>query len=125
YAWLLAPNTGMLHQLIQRGLKLGILPEFKDYGTHIGTGAGCIALLRRAPHRNAARVFINWFLDREGQMTWTKAVNLQTRRLDVPADSIPSYLRLPSRGNYWVSYYESDATRSVREEKVIRELFGR
>jgi iron(III) transport system substrate-binding protein len=36
YAWLLGPNSGMLHQLAQRGLKFGILPEFKDYGTHVG-----------------------------------------------------------------------------------------
>ena len=67
YAWLLAPNNSMLHQLAQRGLKFGILPEFKDYGTHIGTGSGCIALMNRAPHRNAAVLFINWFLNKEAQ----------------------------------------------------------
>jgi len=44
-----------LYQLQQRGLKFGILPEFKDYGTHIGTGSGCIALMNHAPHSNAAR----------------------------------------------------------------------
>jgi hypothetical protein len=38
YAWLLSPNSSMLYQMAQRGLKFGILPEFKDYGTHIGTG---------------------------------------------------------------------------------------
>jgi iron(III) transport system substrate-binding protein len=125
YAWLLGPNVGMLHQLMQRGLKVGILPEFKDYGTHIGTGAGCISLLHRAPHRSAGIVFINWFLGKEGQTAWTKAVNLQTRRLDVPPDHIPPYLRLRPQGHYWVSYYETDAVRSAQEEGVIKELFGR
>ena len=125
YAWLLGPNTGMLHQLMQRGLKVGILPEFRDYGTHIGTGAGCIALMQRAPHRNAALVYINWFLTKEGQLAWTRAVNLQTRRLDVPPDHVPPYLRVQPRGNYWVSYYETDAVRSPEEEAVIKKLFGR
>ncbi|HJX10166.1 MAG TPA: extracellular solute-binding protein [Candidatus Binatia bacterium] len=125
YAWLLAPNNSMLHQLVQRGLKLGILPEFKDYGTHIGTGAGCIALINRAPRRNAAAVFINWFLNKEGQMAWTRGANLLTRRLDVPLDHIPQHLRVKPRSHYWVSYYETDAVRSAREETVLRQLFSR
>jgi iron(III) transport system substrate-binding protein len=125
YAWLLGPNNTMLYQLQQRGLKFGILPEFKDYGTHIGTGSGCIALMNRAPHGNAARLFINWFLNREAQTTWSKVLNLQSRRLDVPQDHIPAYLRIKPAGNYWVSYYEKDAIRSAREEAVITELFGR
>ena len=125
YAWLLAPNNSMLHQLVQRGLKFGILPEFKDYGTHIGTGAGCIALMNRAPRRNTAVVFINWFLNREGQMAWSRGANLLTRRLDVPQDHMPQYLLVKPRSNYWVSYYEADAGRSAREEAVLQELFGR
>ncbi len=125
YAWLLGPNSSMLFQLAQRGLKFGILPEFKDYGTHIGTGSGCIALMNRAPHRNAALLFINWFLNREAQTTWSRVLNLQTRRLDVPLDHIPPYLVIKPGGKYWISYYEKDGIRSGREEAVIKELFGR
>jgi ABC-type Fe3+ transport system substrate-binding protein len=125
YAWLLAPNNGMLYQLAQRGLKFGVLPEFKDYGTHVGTGAGCIALISRAPHRNAALLYINWFLNKEGQSTWSRVLNLQTRRVDVPLEHIPSYLLVKPGGKYWISYYEKDAIRSGREEAVIKELFGR
>ena len=125
YAWLLGPNNNMLHQLAQRGLKFGVLPEFKDYGTHIGTGSGCIALMNRAPHRNAAVIYLNWFLNKEGQMAWSRASNLPTRRLDVPLDYIPSYLIVRPGANYWASYYETDALRSAREEAVIKELFAR
>lgn len=125
YAWLLAPNSSMLYQLAQRGLKFGILPQFKDYGTHVGTGSGCIALLNRAPRPNAAVAFINWFLSRDGQMTWSKALDLQTRRVDVSLDHIPSYLRFKTDVKYWISYFEKDAVRSAQEEAVIKELFGR
>jgi iron(III) transport system substrate-binding protein len=125
YAWLMAPNNAMLYQLEQRGLKFGVLPQFKDYGTHIGTGSGCVALVNRAPHGNAALLFINWFLNREAQTTWSRVLNLQSRRLDVPLDHIPPYLILKPGRNYWVSYYEKDAIRSAREEAVINELFGR
>lgn len=125
YRWLLGPNSSMLHQLTQRGLKFGVLPQFKDYGTHIGTGASCIALMNRAPHRNAAILFINWLLNREGQTTWSKTLILQTRRLDVPLDHIPPYLVVKPGGKYWVSYYEKDAIRSAHEEAILQELFGR
>lgn len=125
YAWLLGPNNAMLHQLAQRGLKFGVLAEFIDYGTHIGTGSGCLALLNRAPHGNAALVFLNWFLAKEGQQVWSKALNLQSRRLDVPVDHIPPYLIVKPGGKYWISYYEKDAMRSAQEEAVIKELFGR
>ena len=125
YAWLLGPNNAMLYQLAQRGLKFGILPEFKDYGTHIGTGSGCIALINRAPHPNAALVFLNWFLNKQGQTVWSKALNLQTRRLDVPLDHIPPHLIVKPGAKYWISYYEKDAQRSPREEATIKELFGR
>jgi iron(III) transport system substrate-binding protein len=125
YAWLLGPNNAMLYQLAQRGLKFGVLPEFKDYGTHIGTGSGCIALINRAPHPNAALLYINWFLNTEAQTTWSRVLNLQSRRLDVRQDHLPPYLIVRPGAKYWASYYEKDAVRSAREEAVIKELFGR
>jgi ABC-type Fe3+ transport system substrate-binding protein len=125
YAWLLAPNNSILYQLAERGLKFGILPEFKDFGTHIGTGSGCIALMNRAPHNSAALVFINWLLNKEAQTAWSKVLNLQTRRRDVSLEHIPSYLIVKPGGRYWASYYERDAVRSPREEAVLTELFGR
>ena len=125
YAWLLGPNSSMLYQLARRGLKFGILPEFKDHGTHIGTGSGCLGLMNRAPRPNAAMVFINWFLDREGQTAWSRALDLQTRRVDVSLEHIPTYLRMKPGVKYWISYYEKDAVRSAGEEAVIKELFGR
>ncbi|MGZ8427285.1 MAG: ABC transporter substrate-binding protein [Candidatus Binatia bacterium] len=125
YAWMLAPNNSMLYQLAQRGLKFAVLPQFKDYGTHIGTGSGCIALMNRAAHHNAALVFINWFLNRYAQNTWSNVLSLQSRRVDVSLDHIQPYLIEKPGGKYWVSYYEKDAIRSGREEAIIKELFGR
>jgi hypothetical protein len=79
----------------------------------------------RAPHRSAALVYMNWFLNRGGQAVWSRALNLQTRRLDVSVEHIPSYLIVKPGNRYWPSYYEKDALKSPREEAVIIELFGR
>ncbi|HEX2932629.1 MAG TPA: extracellular solute-binding protein [Candidatus Binatia bacterium] len=45
---------------------------------------GTVALVNRAPHPNAAKVFINWLLSRNGQI----AVQKRTARAESPADSL-------------------------------------
>ena len=45
---------------------------------------GHVGLLNRAPHPNAAKVFINWLLSKEGQTAWVKATGDNSRRVDVP-----------------------------------------
>jgi iron(III) transport system substrate-binding protein len=45
---------------------------------------GTLALVNRAPHPNAAKVFINWLLSRNGQI----AVQKRTANAESPADSL-------------------------------------
>ena len=45
---------------------------------------GTVALLNRAPHPNAAKVFINWLLSRNGQI----ALQKRTAKAESPADSL-------------------------------------
>ena len=55
---------------------------------------GTLALVNRAPHPNAARVFINWLLSRKGQMALQRNM-LNTEnpadslRIDIPKDDLP------------------------------------
>jgi iron(III) transport system substrate-binding protein len=54
------------------------LPEM-DYQPHD------IALyFNRAPHPNAAKLFLNWILTKEGQTAWSKHVFVNANRTDVP-----------------------------------------
>ncbi|PYJ68080.1 MAG: hypothetical protein DME76_13480, partial [Verrucomicrobia bacterium] len=39
--------------------------------------------LKKAPHPNAAKVYVNWLLSREGQEVFSNAMGQPTRRLDV------------------------------------------
>jgi iron(III) transport system substrate-binding protein len=64
-------------------------------GAGINTNFGTLSLLNRAPHPNAARVFINWFLSREGQSALQEAMNtpansLESLRTDIPKHMIPA-----------------------------------
>ena len=47
-------------------------------------GPGNVMLVNRAPHPNAAIVYLNWLLSRAGQEAWVKFTGQNSRRLDVP-----------------------------------------
>lgn len=62
-------------------------------GASFSAGGGTLSLVNQAPHPNAAKVFINWFLSRKGQIALQKFGNPDdppnSRRTDIPKDGIP------------------------------------
>jgi len=58
------------------------LPTLKE-GTYVSGGNGIVGIIKGAPHPNAAKVFFNWLLSREGQELHGRAAQQPTRRLDV------------------------------------------
>jgi len=67
--------------------------HFKE-GVNLSSAFGSLALVNRAPHPNAAKVFINWLLSREGQTVFQRVMSApgdarNSRRIDVPKDHIP------------------------------------
>jgi iron(III) transport system substrate-binding protein len=55
---------------------------------------GTLALVNRAPHPNAAKVFINWLLSRRGQIALQKRTSTaespaDSLRIDIPKDDVP------------------------------------
>ena len=67
---------------IKAGLPVKSISNIKE-GYYAGTGSGNLAVLKNQAHPNAAKVFVNWLLAREGQTALTKALGQPTRRLDV------------------------------------------
>jgi ABC-type Fe3+ transport system substrate-binding protein len=125
YALGVGANSSIVGQLQKRGLVVGIMPYFKDIGTHVGASSGTVMLMNQAPHPAAATVFINWLLSKDGQTSWTKAGNDFSRRLDVPSDNVPSYRMIIPGVKYWPGYLEKNIPRTEEEEKILKELFGK
>lgn len=67
---------------IRAGLPVKPISILKE-GYYAGTGSGNLAILKDAAHPNAAKVFVNWLLSRDGQTAVTKALGQPTRRYDV------------------------------------------
>jgi iron(III) transport system substrate-binding protein len=89
----------------EQGLPIGFLDteSWKEGGSSSAAG-GTLGIPSRVPHPNAAKVFINWFLSREGQMALQKfgrpdAHN--SRRIDIPKDDVDPYNRLAPGKKYF------------------------
>jgi iron(III) transport system substrate-binding protein len=74
-------------------------------GTSYSAGGGTLSLLNQAPHPNAAKVFINWFLSRKGQIALQKLGDVDdppnSRRIDIPKDDVPADARLQPGVKYF------------------------
>jgi iron(III) transport system substrate-binding protein len=62
--------------------------RFKE-GAPIGPAYGAVALVERAPHPNAAKLYVNWLVSRAGQTAWQQAVKGPSLRVDVPKEGLP------------------------------------
>jgi ABC-type Fe3+ transport system substrate-binding protein len=83
-------------------------------------------LLANAPHPNAAAVFINWFMSKEGQEIYAANSLESSRRIDVKAEEIPDYI-IPKHGiDYRNQYQEDYHIRAAAEMRTrIEQLLGR
>jgi iron(III) transport system substrate-binding protein len=107
YAIILAPNELTVTDLKSKGLSLESVgaEKFKE-GSYLTTANGSVALIKQPPHPNAAKLYLNWLLSRDGQTQWTLLSGYLSRRLDVPRDHVDS-IQVPRDGvEYQANYKE-------------------
>jgi iron(III) transport system substrate-binding protein len=123
---LIGPSTAAQQQFREKGVPLGELNEFKGVGAIVGSSVGTVSMINRAPNPNAAVVYINWLLSKNGQAAWQDAVNVPSRRLDIDkSDPLLAGSAPAADKRYWPSYTEVNQTLTPREDTLIKELFGR
>ena len=75
---------------IKGGLPIKALTSIKE-GMGGSNGFGTVAVMANAPHPNAAKVYINWLLGKEGQDLYGRALTQGTRRFDVDTKWLTRY----------------------------------
>jgi ABC-type Fe3+ transport system substrate-binding protein len=74
-------------------------------GASFSVGGGTLSLPSRGPHPNAAKVFINWYLSRRGQMALQKFGDPDeppnSARIDIPKDDVLSHHKLIAGRKYF------------------------
>jgi iron(III) transport system substrate-binding protein len=80
--------------------------EWKE-GIQLTSGGGSMSLVKGGPHPNAAKVFVNWFLSRRGQIALQQYRDLygedapNSRRIDIPKEGLVPVNRLVAGKKYF------------------------
>jgi len=81
-----------------------------------------VILYNKAPHPNAAKLFINWFLTKEGQATWCKEIPQNSARTDVEPFN-PDGVATPGN-QYYFANHESEYAKQTETLTFISGLVG-
>lgn len=92
----------------------------------ISRAAKAISLFNKAPHPNAAKVFINWFLSKEGQIAAQKAMGDHSARLDIPPEGVITRKMRVSGIDYRDVGMDSEEATVKRGERypILAEIFA-
>lgn len=100
------------------------LTSVQPKGTYVSSGATSLSLIDKALHINAAKLFANWFLTKEGQTIYSKAYLAHSTRVDVPIDFLPEFrIRKPGQEYYRIDN-EDFYLRGPEYNIKVKEIFG-
>jgi iron(III) transport system substrate-binding protein len=114
-----------IEKVKEQGLPVDVIPadSMKEGGTLGGGSASNLALINRAPHPNAAKVFINWYLSRQGQMVWQNIMNKKeveasdSMRIDIPKeDVLPDGRRVEGKKYNVVGFLDPEPVQKLLQE---------
>lgn len=114
------------HAMFQkRGLGLNIKPlEFPPEHSAWTPGQAILMYVNRAPHPNAAKVFVNWLLSRDTQEKWATRGLVNSRRLDVPVGLAASKIDLNTFTKGISFNLEKTAGLALKAEAIARSVLG-
>ena len=117
-----APDASTLDQAKAQGLPVDwFSPTHFKEAVPISGGPAHVGVVTKAPHPNAAKLFINWFLSREGQLlvqqvTATQGDPVDSLRTDIPKDVIPPGYRRREKSKV----FDMDAPEYANDDPVVK-----
>jgi iron(III) transport system substrate-binding protein len=106
YVWCFC-NAVLIERFIEEGMPIqAVDPRKVKEGGYVTSSFGNVALANRAPHPNAARIYLNWILSPEGQTLYSKASGDPSRRADVAKDHVRPW-EIPEQG--WLATHTEEA----------------
>jgi iron(III) transport system substrate-binding protein len=122
----LALQTQESARLQREGHPVVDLSGFTDGAGYIAAGYGLLGLMDKAPHPNAAQVFVNWAASREGAQVIQEGNRQLSTRNDVDISSFPE-TDMPKAGVNYLDTYDWDYVldKRVKAQADLREVLGR
>jgi len=118
YAILMGPDTSALMQFQHLGYPLeSVFPT--DAPNILSGGYGLLSLVNKAPHPNAAKLFINWLAGRQAQEAFGEALLSVSLRTDTVYKDLPAYL-FPQKGTKYLDAYDYAFVTKDREAAMTK-----
>ena len=96
---------------------------FGDHGNGWAGGNENIGIYNNAPHPNAAKLFVNWYLSREGQQLYATLNTNNSRRLDTnPGDPNPN--NALKAGVKYTAWGDEESIVQLRKMQEIIKTWG-
>ncbi len=122
YAIALGPQREQVAEFRKAGAPIRPIVYFVE-GIDTSPGSGGLALMSRAPHPNAAKVFINWILTKDGQTQYAKALGAPSARVDVSTEGLDPDV-VPDPKKKYVHLGEETFLADPETGKLIAEIFA-
>ena len=119
----LAITIGPTHYTFRKFLKAGLpiksFPKMRE-GSYVSIGNGGPVIIANPPHPNAAKVFVNWLLSREGQKVYSNTHTQATRRLDVDTKGLVKFGVRAAKDTLVPADFHSRENQSEKRNAEIR-----
>jgi len=106
----------------KQGLPVGNLVKAVKEGAILAMGGSNeVMVLKRPPHPNAQKLYVNWWFSKEGQIAFQELDrDYQSIRNDIPIDPVPEERRRRSGVDY---VYPDGNTKGAQMAKEVNELW--
>ncbi|HLH21603.1 MAG TPA: extracellular solute-binding protein [Chloroflexota bacterium] len=110
-----------IERLKKDGFPIAALTDLADAAGYVTAGFGLAVLVNRAPHPNAAKLFLNWLAMKEGAEVFNRAQVLVSTRADVDNAWAPPYI-VPKQGVNYFDTYDWEFTLNGRKPEAVDRL---
>jgi len=124
----LGVHQPIFKELKGKGLPLGsVSADSIKEGSYQTAATASVQLMNRAPHPNAAKVYINWLLSKEGQQAYSKASAYWSRRVDISQDHLDQRFipKAEKYDSYFANYKEQYVKHSGQIVSFLKSVIKR
>lgn len=116
YLIAIGPSDVLTNEFMAKGLPIKHVSSAQlAEGAYTTAGNGSLVVFKEPPHPNATKLYLDYFLSKEGQTAWTNTAGIASYRRDVPHDKVADYL-VPKEG---VTYQDNSGEDLVKLKNEI------
>jgi iron(III) transport system substrate-binding protein len=126
YPIVLGADDAQVAEMAKEGLPVKAMIDLPDLPGIVAVGNGLVGLFKNAPHPNAAKLFINWLVSRDGLEVYAMAVKWATTRSDIDEKIFVDPESIPQAGKTYFDLSDWQFTVTDKEKARLRmkELLG-